>query len=113
MPRRSNRVIHASPSPIRPDQQGTRLALATAPHDEAVAADFAIGTGRYRDGVALVARRLASLGALTVDVDEATDVLWYFFGYASLFTLVDDNGWTYDRAEKWLGRAASDALLRR
>jgi hypothetical protein len=92
-----------------------RLALVTAPHDEAVATDFAVGTRRYRDGVALVAKRLAELGALAVDVDadEATDVLWYYFGYASLFTLVDDNGWTYDRAERWLSRAASDALLRR
>ncbi|NMO51180.1 TetR/AcrR family transcriptional regulator [Actinoplanes sp. TBRC 11911] len=92
-----------------------RLALATAPHDQAVAADFALGTKRYRDGVGLVARRLADLGALATDVDadEAADVLWYYFGYASLFTLVDDNHWTYDRAERWLARAASDALLRK
>jgi AcrR family transcriptional regulator len=89
------------------------LVLATAPHDEAVATNLAVGTARYRDGVALVARRLAELDALAVDVDEAIDVLWYYFGYASLFTLIGDNGWTYDRAEKWLTQAASDALLRK
>jgi hypothetical protein len=89
-----------------------RLVLATAPHDEAVATNLAVGTRRYRDGLALVARRLAELDALAVDVDEATDVLWYYFGYASLYTLVEENGWTYDRAENWLTRAATGALLR-
>jgi AcrR family transcriptional regulator len=88
------------------------LVLATAPHDKAVAANLAVGTARYREGTVLVARRLAELDALAVDVDEAVDVLWLYFGYASLFTLVRDNGWTYDRAEKWLTEAASAALLR-
>jgi hypothetical protein len=34
-------------------------------------------------------------------------------GYAGFFTLVDDNGWTYHQAEKWLCTAVSQALLKR
>jgi len=37
-------------------------------------------------------------------------VLWFFFGYAALETLVRENGWPYERAEKWLGESAICAL---
>jgi hypothetical protein len=53
------------------------------------------------------------LGALRegVSPDEALDILWFYFGYAGFFTLVDDNGWPYAKAEQWLLAAASAALL--
>jgi AcrR family transcriptional regulator len=91
-----------------------RVVLATAPHDAMAAQGLAIATGRYRDGTAVAARRLAELGALRdgVDADEALDILWFYFGYAGFFTLVDDNGWSYARAEQWLLTAAGAALLR-
>lgn len=34
-----------------------------------------------------------------------------YLGYAGFFTLVDDNGWSYSKAEKWLLAAVSQALL--
>jgi AcrR family transcriptional regulator len=91
-----------------------RVVLATAPHDATAAKGLAIATRRYRDGTAVAARRLAELGALRdgVDADEALDILWFYFGYAGFFTLVDDNGWPYVRAEHWLLAAAGHALLR-
>lgn len=46
-----------------------------------------------------------------MDVREATDILWFYLGYAGFFTLVDDNGWSYSKAEKWLLAAVSQALL--
>jgi len=48
-----------------------------------------------------IARRLADLHALCdgMDVEQAVDVLWFYFGYSGLFTLRDENGWSYERAE--------------
>jgi AcrR family transcriptional regulator len=91
-----------------------RVVLTTAPHDTTAAEGLALATGRYRDGTAVAARRLAELGALRdgLDADEALDILWFYFGYAGFFTLVDDNGWSYSKAEQWLLEAASRALLR-
>jgi hypothetical protein len=39
-------------------------------------------------------------------------VLWFYFGYSALFTLHDENGWSYARAEEFLCQQASRALLR-
>jgi hypothetical protein len=54
------------------------------------------------------------LGALREELylNEAVDVFWFYFGYSGLFTLHDENGWSYERAEHWLCRKASLALLR-
>ena len=54
------------------------------------------------------------LGALReeLDLNQAVDVFWFYFGYSGLFTLHDENGWSYERAEHWLCREASLALLR-
>ena len=54
------------------------------------------------------------LGALReeLDLNQAVDVFWFYFGYSGLFTLHDENGWSYERAEQWLCREASRALLR-
>lgn len=91
-----------------------RLLLNTAPHDTAVFESLGIATTRYRKALASVARRLMDLGVLRegFDVDEAVDVLWFYFGYSGLFTLHDENGWSYERAERWLCSEASRALLR-
>lgn len=92
-----------------------RIALNTAPHDSAVAKSVATATGRYRKALTQMARRLVALGDLrkSVDLDQAADVLWFYFGYSGVFALVEENGWTYDRAEKWLGNEAVRALLRK
>ena len=61
-----------------------------------------------------LSRRLADLGALKpgVSVDDANDMLWFFFGYSGFFTLMDDNGWSADRSEEWLREMAAMAVLR-
>ena len=43
---------------------------------------------------ASLARRLADLHALRdgMDVEQAVDVLWFYFDYSGLFTLHDENG---------------------
>lgn len=91
-----------------------RVVLATAPHDPRAAESLAGVTSNYRHGVELTAQRLADIGALDdgVTVTAATDVLWFYFGYSSYFTLTDDNGWTLTKAEHWLLDQARAALLR-
>jgi hypothetical protein len=92
-----------------------RIVLATAPHDPRVADSLAAATGNYRQGMVLTAQRLADIGALKPDlsVAAATDVLWFYFGYSSCFTLTEQkqNGWSLAEAEKSLLAQASSALL--
>jgi AcrR family transcriptional regulator len=90
-----------------------RLVIAAAPHDKTAAEGLALATRRYRAGDAVAARRLADLGALRdgMDADEALDILWFYLGYAGFFTLVDDNKWSFAKAEEWLCAAVRQALL--
>jgi hypothetical protein len=90
-----------------------RVMLATAPHDQAVAEQERAATAIYRAGLVRIARRLVQLGQLRpgVHTADAVDLLWFYFGYSSYFTLHDDNGWSYERAERWLADQAIAALL--
>jgi AcrR family transcriptional regulator len=90
-----------------------RIFLTTAPHDAEVDRQFAPFTQFYRQCVADIAQRLADLRALRKGVDAAyaTDVLWLYFGYGSLYTLHDENGWSYDEARDWLADQAARELL--
>ena len=90
-----------------------RVMLATAPHDQAVAAALQTATSVYRKAFIPIAQRLEKLRALRrgVDVAYAVDLLWFYFGYTSYFTLHDDNGWSYERAEHWLADQACRELL--
>ncbi len=90
-----------------------RIFLTTAPHDSGVADAFAPYSRFYRECVARIAARLGAIGALRegIDVAYATDVLWLYFGYGSLYTLHHENGWSYDRARDWLAAQASRELL--
>lgn len=89
-----------------------RLVLSTAPHNAEVAEALRVATTRYRDAVEAVAVRLGDVGGLRegMTVAEATDVLWFYFGYSGFFTLVDDNGWSHERSERWLAEQARAAL---
>ena len=91
-----------------------RVMLNTAPHDKTAAEIQDAMTARHRGALASMSQRLAELGALRqgLDADQAVDVLWFYFGYAGLFTLHDEDGWSYARAEDWLCHEASRALLR-
>lgn len=82
----------------------TERGVLQAPPDKGAAQSLRVGTARYRTGLRAAAVKLADLDALKRDmtIDEATDMLWFFFGYASFFTLTEDNGWSPERAEVWL-----------
>ena len=90
-----------------------RVMLTTAPHDEAVARHERAATAIYRAALAPIAERLVQLGDLRPGMHAAdvADLLWFYFGYSSYFTLHDDNGWSYERAERWLADQAIAALL--
>ena len=90
-----------------------RLLLTTAPLDSNVAEQLRGATDVYRGAFVPIAQRLSDLGALRpgLDVEQAVDLLWFYFGYASLFTLHNDNGWSYERAEQWLADQACRELL--
>jgi AcrR family transcriptional regulator len=91
-----------------------RVMLATAPHDETVAQSLATATDRYREALRRTSQRLEGLGGLRegLDVRQAVDVLWFYFGYWGMFVLLDENDWSYDQAEKWLCEESSRALLK-
>ena len=90
-----------------------RVMLSTAPHDPVVAGQLTSATAVYRAAFVPIAERLAQLGGLRpgTDTGHAVDVLWFYFGYGSYFTLHDDNGWSYQRAEHWLAEQARRELL--
>ncbi len=90
-----------------------RLLLTTAPHDSEVAEQLASATQIYRAALVPVAERLEQLEVLRsgIGIDDCVDLLWFYFGYSSYFTLHDDNGWSYERAEQWLAAQACRELL--
>lgn len=59
-----------------------RIMRDTAPHDRAVAATLIAATGRYRQALVPIAQRLLALETLRdgIELDEAVDVLWFYFG---------------------------------
>ncbi|HZC36109.1 MAG TPA: TetR/AcrR family transcriptional regulator [Chthoniobacterales bacterium] len=91
-----------------------RAMLLTAPHDQAVSEVLATTTAQCRQAFRPVAQHLSDLDALRdgLDVNQAVDVLWFYFGFSGFFTLRDENGWSYERAERWLCEEASRAMLR-
>ncbi len=90
-----------------------RQVLAAAPQDARVRESQLAAGASLRAGLAQAAARLDHLGALRagVGVGEATDLLWFHLGNASWFTLLDDCGWTLERAARWLRTALVSALL--
>jgi AcrR family transcriptional regulator len=90
-----------------------RTILATAPNDPVIAEATREANVVYRDALTRISQRLADLGGLRegLDVTWATDMLWLYFGYAGLFAMHDDNGWSWDQAEEWLADQAIYAVL--
>jgi AcrR family transcriptional regulator len=90
-----------------------RVMLATAPNDAAIAQQEQAATAIYRNALVPISERLVQLGGLRpgIHAADAVDLLWFYFGYSSYFTLHDDNGWSYERAERWLASQAVAALL--
>jgi AcrR family transcriptional regulator len=90
-----------------------RQVMAAAPQEPSVRESLAAAQASMRAGLAHTARALAGLGALRPDMDAgcATDVLWYFLGNSSYFTLSDDLAWPATRTADWLNEMLAHALL--
>lgn len=67
-----------------------------------------------RGGLVRAGARLEELDALRegLDAPAATDQLWFFLSNNAYNTLVDDNGWSLDRAQTWLSKSLRALLLR-
>lgn len=91
-----------------------RQAIAAASQEAAVRESLDLAKQSMRDGFARTARRLAELGALRADLDveQATDVVWFFLSNPAYFTLTDDLAWPLPRSTEWLTRTLETALLR-
>ena len=87
--------------------------LNAAPHDEAVAECLDIATARYRQSFLTVAEDLLDLKALRPELtlQDAADSLWFYLGYWGWYTLHNENKWSYEKAEQWLLKATTHALL--
>jgi hypothetical protein len=85
-----------------------------APHDPEVRRSLAVATGRYRNFFMVIAEHMAKLDYLRPELtlQDAADLFWFYFGYWGYYTLHNENGWAYERAEKWLSKAAQSALLK-
>lgn len=81
--------------------------------EPAAVAVLEAGRAEYVAALAAVARRLAGLGALKSDVDEAraVDLLWFYVGQDAWFSLVSYRRWSFDDAERWVAGEARRALL--
>ena len=91
-----------------------KIVLATAPLDETAATSLRIATETLSSGPPCgrgSARRFRSAKAGHDASTTPTDMLWFYFGYSGFFTLMEDNGWSADRAEEWLREMAAIAVL--
>lgn len=85
----------------------TRLA------DRAALDAAAQATASFRAALQTAAGQLSALKALRegMGVDNAAEVMWYFFGLESWTRLVDDLGWDWAKSEEFLADAAKRTLL--
>ncbi|MFI5843190.1 TetR/AcrR family transcriptional regulator [Catenuloplanes sp. NPDC051500] len=86
-----------------------------APQDPAVRESLELARASLRDGLFLVANRLAELGALRdgLEAVPASDLLWYFLGNQSYFTLTGDLGWSAAASADWLHDRLAEVLFPR
>jgi AcrR family transcriptional regulator len=61
---------------------------------------------KNRDALGEAARHLVAAGLMRPDVDAITDHLWFYFGLYSWRSLIDECGWSFDVAERWLAHQA-------
>lgn len=106
-------LIHATRVSFEQWSGLMRQVVAAAPQEPSVRKSMEIAHNSFRSGLAMTARRLASMDALRegMDVREATDVLWLYLCNAAYFVRTDDLGWSLDKSETWLNQALPAALL--
>jgi AcrR family transcriptional regulator len=71
------------------------------------------GGRRHREGAAMVAGRLAALGALRpgVGADEAGTTIAAVCDYRTALILIDDNGMSFDEVEDWMASSVRMLVL--
>lgn len=81
-------------------------------HDGAIARAIDDAQSLYRSRLDRIAAHLRSIGALSASVDDGTasDVLWFYFGFAT-WPQLRGLGWDPDRIESWIASRAAEALL--
>jgi AcrR family transcriptional regulator len=106
-------IVHETRTRFETWSDLMRVVTDAAPNEPAAAAALDRARSSLRGALARTAARLDALGRLRadVDVDHATDVLWFHLGNSAYFTLTLDNGWSLDRAEGWLLDSLRRALL--
>lgn len=87
-------------------QQVVEVLYAAIPVHEDGAAFWEQSIGSYRQALKYVAEHLQDKGLLHMDVERATDTLWFCFGFGAWRTLVRECGWSWDDAERWLAQQA-------
>jgi AcrR family transcriptional regulator len=110
-------VIRALVHGVRVDNERyhdiVQVMVAAAPLDEAAARTLADADADYRRALGEVAGRLDAMHALKaeLDLDRATDVLWYLLGHHSWHLCTSALRWSWDETEEWLRRQTTSALL--
>jgi AcrR family transcriptional regulator len=91
-----------------------RVLLSAEPADTDVVAAATEGLRRHEQGNALIAQRLAELGALQADMtpERAAAVMAMMKSSANWRQLTETAGWTYDESEAWLTASLSQLLLK-
>ncbi|MER8068571.1 helix-turn-helix domain-containing protein [Streptomyces sp. NPDC094034] len=95
-------------------RESIAILYSALPVHEAAEALWDEGTSLYTCALREIASHLKGLGALKpgTTVEHCADVLWFCFGLGAWRTLVDECGWTWDRAEKQLTAMATKMLLK-
>ncbi|GAA2498884.1 TetR/AcrR family transcriptional regulator [Winogradskya humida] len=106
-------VVETSRSKFEQWSPLMRQVVAAAPREPGVRESLDVAHASLRDALARTAERLAELGALRPELDAvtATDVLWFYLGNSSYFTMIDDLSWPLPRAAAWLEENLTFALL--
>jgi AcrR family transcriptional regulator len=106
-------IVGATQAKFRDWSGLMRQVVAAAPQEPGVRESLEAVRAGMREGLAHTARVLARLGALRPDMDDgrAADVLWYFLGNSSYFTLSDELAWPSTRTAEWLYEMLAYALL--
>lgn len=82
-----------------------------APADPEIEAMWEEFMRDFHDNQRLVVERFATDGALTLDVDRATDILWTLNHPAVYHLLVAERGWSNDDYQQWLEQTLTQQLL--
>ena len=90
-----------------------RQVTAAAEQDPSVRQALDTAHASLRAGLTATAVRLGEMGALRegLSVESAADVLWYFLGNSSYYTLTDDCRWPLERSVDWLLECLTVALV--